>query len=76
MTSREILEYFSVKVFNDALGMEISVCGLCGNSGIIDTRCSAKWDGKNVGILDFCLCPNGRAMNRKDRATKRKTNKI
>lgn len=35
------------------------LCSLCGNSGIIDTRQSAR---QSAGRLNYCICPNGRAM--------------
>lgn len=42
---------------------EAGLCSLCGNSGVIDTRETAN-SGANVkaGRLNYCLCPNGRAM--------------
>lgn len=37
-------------------------CGLCGNSGIVDTRGKVNSPiGKDCGVLAFCICPNGRA---------------
>jgi hypothetical protein len=35
-----------------------SCCGLCGNSGVVDTR------GKVYApaVRAFCICPNGRAI--------------
>lgn len=39
-----------------------SCCGLCGNSGIVDTRGKVNSPiGKDCGVLAFCICPNGRA---------------
>ena len=36
-------------------------CGLCGNSGIIDTRETVKdTEGEPCGGRFFCICPNGR----------------
>ena len=47
------------------------LCGLCGNSGIVDTTCHARdFDGHNVGGRYFCICPNGRDM-KKDLGTDR-----
>ncbi len=45
-----------------ALGFPI--CGLCGNTGVIDTTLSA-WSsaGMRCGIRRFCICPNGRAYH-------------
>ncbi len=38
-------------------------CGLCGNSGVIDTRGRVfTAAGVSCGVLAFCLCPNGRAF--------------
>lgn len=64
MTSSEFLNNFSVRVFNDELGCDISLCGFCGNSGIVDTSKSAKWNDKCVGVITFCLCPNGRTLKK------------
>lgn len=39
------------------------ICGLCGNSGRIDTTESAlSPDGHPVGGRFWCICPNGRAL--------------
>lgn len=39
------------------------LCGLCGNSGIIDTRGRAvSAAGCDAGARFWCLCPNGRAL--------------
>ncbi len=36
-------------------------CGLCGNSGVIDT-CGKVFtsNGTECGMIAFCICPNGR----------------
>lgn len=40
-----------------------SLCTLCGNSGVIDTRKTAiSAAGVNVGCFNFCICPNGQAL--------------
>lgn len=40
-----------------------SCCGLCGNSGVLDTRGKVKTPrGEDCGIRAFCICPNGRAL--------------
>lgn len=40
-------------------------CGICGNSGVIDTRGKAYTAaGVHCGIKAFCICPNGRAWKR------------
>ena len=40
-----------------------SCCGLCGNSGIVDTRCKVTSPtGSDCGVRAFCICPNGRAI--------------
>ena len=41
------------------------MCGLCGNSGIIDTRKTLSYGkGKTRGGRFFCICPNGRKAKR------------
>jgi hypothetical protein len=36
------------------------MCGLCGNSGFIDTRGRAVTAaGIEVGMKTYCICPNG-----------------
>jgi hypothetical protein len=41
-------------------------CGLCGNSGIVDTRGRMFTPaGQPCGVLAFCICPNGRVMKKK-----------
>lgn len=37
-------------------------CTLCGNTGIVDTRGARTPAGLLVGRLNWCVCPNGRAM--------------
>ena len=41
-------------------------CGLCGNSGRIDTtrRVTAGVSGKPCGMRGYCICPNGRAYKK------------
>lgn len=41
-----------------------NICGLCGNSGVVDTRKIATAAGIDVGGLHYCVCPNGRALKR------------
>lgn len=43
---------------------KVPICGLCGNSGRIDTRGKAKVSGADCGVLGYCICPNGRAMKK------------
>ena len=45
----------------DHLPFKIPFCGLCGNTGKINTKGTAKTpQGKPCGIEAFCICPNGR----------------
>lgn len=40
-----------------------SCCGLCGNSGVIDTRGKVTDPrGNDCGVRIHCICPNGRAI--------------
>ena len=61
---KDIWREFDVEVFREDIGFNIPLCGLCANSGIIDTRDSAIWNNKPVGIKGFCICPNGRALKK------------
>ncbi len=41
-------------------------CGLCGNSGVIDTRGRMFTPAEHeCGVLAFCICPNGRVYKKK-----------
>jgi len=56
---KAIDEYFWHNFFNE----DVRLCSLCGNSGVIDTRNTAvSGGGINAGRLNYCICPNGRAM--------------
>lgn len=49
--------------FIDADGS--GLCGLCANRGVLDTRGHVKHrTGKDVGVLRWCICPNGRTMKK------------
>ena len=38
-------------------------CGLCGNSGVVDTRGKVVSPrGEDCGVRAFCICPNGRSI--------------
>jgi len=39
-------------------------CTLCGNSGVIDSRGVKSALGKEVGRLNWCICPNGQQMRK------------
>lgn len=58
-----ILEAFALP---DEFMHELGHCGLCGNSGMVNTvgqvKTAASWE---VGIKAPCLCPNGRAIKRR-----------
>ncbi len=44
-----------------------SMCSLCGNQGIIDTRTTAiSPKGNYLGRLNFCICPNGQALRKRE----------
>lgn len=59
---RLLWEDFTVMVpMNHLDGKRVPICGLCGNSGIVDTRASARRsDGTVCGVHTYCICPNGR----------------
>ncbi len=41
----------------------ILVCGLCGNTGIVETHVKTPY-GEPCGVQQYCICPNGRSMKR------------
>ena len=65
MKRNKIYEEFLIWSLDDRPGIEkITLCGLCGNSGIIDTTKSADHYAKMVGVVGYCICPNGRQRKR------------
>jgi len=62
MMKNKLWEEFTVEVYNPHIGHKIPICGLCGNSGVIDTTTTARCFDKYVGIKSFCICPNGRKL--------------
>lgn len=54
---------FVVRKEEGSIAERVGLCGLCGNTGIIDTRGKVFSPvGIETGIKAFCICPNGRAM--------------
>ena len=43
----------------------LDACTLCGNRGIIDTRGVKTAGGREVGRLNYCICPNGQTLRQK-----------
>lgn len=66
ITAKNLWLEFLVQVRAPHLnGHEIPLCGLCGNTGKIDTRSIVKSPtGIPCGIKAFCICPNGRAFKK------------
>lgn len=56
----DLCDEFTVHVLREDIGISIPLCGLCGNSGIVNTLTTAKWNDKLVGVCQYCICPNGR----------------
>ncbi len=49
------------------LNRKYNLCGLCGNSGVIDTRPTAiSGAGIRSGIVSFCICPSGRCLEKQN----------
>lgn len=63
-------EEYTVYPHADHLDCKIPMCGLCANSGIIDTTKSAIWNGKEIGVVVYCICPNGRAKKKRTKQAK------
>lgn len=45
-------------------------CSLCGNSGRVNTTGVRTNAGVLVGMINFCICPNGQAWRRIHEAAK------
>lgn len=63
MSKKDLWFEFDVEVTRPD-GLKITVCGLCGNTGMVDTTSTAKCFDKPAGIKTFCICPNGRLMKK------------
>ncbi len=63
----KLWDEFTIIVHNDKLDIDVPICGLCGNTGIVDTTASAICMKKLVGIKHYCICPNGRSRKRRKR---------
>ena len=37
------------------------LCGLCGNTGVVNTVGAISPTGRETGIRTFCICPNGQS---------------
>lgn len=69
MKAKDLWLEFVVYVKAPQIGLEVPICGLCGNSGYVDTLSTSKcWDNVPTGIRTYCICPNGRA-NKKAKRT-------
>lgn len=56
---------YSVDVYAPHIKCNIPICGLCGNSGVLDTTGTVKSPfGGVIGIYAPCICPNGRKKKR------------
>ena len=62
MAEREIVHEDTWLEFLGPPGNE-AYCGLCGNSGIVDTRGKVLGPtGEDCGVRACCICPNGRVL--------------
>ena len=50
------------RVLQDAYSRGIGVFTTCGNHGWIDTRGTRTPAGKDVGRVNYCICPNGQQL--------------
>lgn len=68
MKAKDLWLEFTVYVKSPETGFDIPLCGLCGNSGMVDTTTTAKcWKTVPAGIKTYCICPNGRANKKHKR---------
>lgn len=67
-----LVEVLPPKELRDKLET-IPVCGLCGNTGIIETNAKTSY-GAACGVYKPCICPNGRNIKKKEEAQKKLSN--
>lgn len=68
MKAKDLWKEFTVYVKHPEIGFDIPLCGLCGNSGYVDTTNTAKcWGNVPAGIKTYCICPNGRSNKKHSR---------
>jgi hypothetical protein len=48
-------------------------CTICGNQGIIDSRDVRTPAGELVGRLNYCICPNGQVMRKRNAKLQKET---
>lgn len=59
-----IVEVLPPKDLRDSIET-IPMCGLCGNTGIVETHAKTPY-GVACGVIKHCICPSGRAMKKKE----------
>ena len=64
LSEETIRQEFDTTGFRSDIGFDISLCGLCANCGVVDTRESAVWNKQKVGLIAHCICPNGRTLKK------------
>ena len=47
-------------------------CGMCGNTGIINTIGIATPAGYSCGVKAYCICPNGRCLKKQSKVGMKK----
>jgi hypothetical protein len=56
------LTHFNARVSDPEIG-SYGVCGLCGNVGVVHSKCFTP-KGIKVDQKFFCFCPNGQALRK------------
>jgi hypothetical protein len=62
------------KLWREFIHEPTGLCGLCGNSGWVDTRgplASAANPNVGCGVRQPCICPNGRSVKEQGAVTAR-----
>jgi hypothetical protein len=60
------LTHYNVPVSEPERGLTYKVCALCGNHGVIHSKCFAP-TGIPIDTKLFCICPNGQALRKMNR---------
>lgn len=67
ITKNQLADFWSENYvsFRDWEGLPLGHCGICGNSGVIDTRGKVfTAAGVECGMRTYCICPNGQALKK------------
>lgn len=57
------MNHYTTRVSDPNTGFSYPVCGLCGNNGVIHSKCFTP-AGIPIDTKVFCICPNGQGLRK------------